>query len=1020
MTVLLNAQWRGMRATELGAEQGIGTPINDIVKDDRGFVYLGGSQGLMKYDGSTIELFSHDPDDPKTIASGEVYSLLLGNDGLIWICHRYGGLCSFDPKNYAFNRYPVPELPYAYTPTAHGLLEDPEGKLWVGGHHFQLLYFDRSTNTFESYAPDWIDPEQYGRRFAISTILQDVDQPDILWLAVVDYQNPDAPAGGYGVVAFNKRSKTFNAHPNGGRIIYQDSTGTLYGTSVIQGVSKYRPPSTTHEYSPLSGIQQGFMPRAILPINGQFWVLSAYGLQSWDGRQEFHPVYSIDRRSGMIFDNLSKDDDGNIWICQSRGVTVINPDDQHIRFYSLDQFDANPRIYPGRLAYDPGRDILYLANSAQPNIGRLYRIPLNASNNAAPDFIQLSYDIQGLAFDDQGQLWISGGGHLSRLQNGRPVKATGNDLPGQRIPWLWNLRTSRDGWIAGVGDNQFIWFHPQRGAFKTISARTITEALGPDVFDGHFLGFKFGSQENAYCISNVIHEINLVDGSFRKLKTPAGFNPNDQEITDIEEDLEGYIWASSAAYTGKFAQLEDSLTLIEKYTVGSGLPSVLIHEMHCDPAGRMWMFSDNGMACLNTSTDEVRKFDVRHGLPEIYIDPRQVLTLPDERIVTVNSNGIIVFHPDSLWNSQSPRSVPVAIKDIRVDGIVLRDSVAVNYLQEIELPFGSNVIDVAFQGLAYPTADDLRYSYRLGNQEQWIDIGSNRLVTLPALSPGQYEFQVKAGTPDGNAPVRSLTLNVPTPFYQQWWFRLIALAALLGLSYAMYAYRVRKIRREEEEKTAINKQIAELELKALRSQMNPHFMFNSLNSIKDFILQSKPAQAAEYLSDFAHLVRLILQNSREKTISLQEELDTLMLYIGLEELRFDHAFTFNCVIEEGIQLDQVQIPPMLLQPYIENAIWHGLMHKKEDGHLTLRFASQNGHVQCVVDDDGVGRERARALKSMSATRYKSMGMGITHDRIEILNKLDSLGIVVKVEDKIDPDGNSRGTRVILTIPKPVQ
>jgi LytS/YehU family sensor histidine kinase len=214
----------------------------------------------------------------------------------------------------------------------------------------------------------------------------------------------------------------------------------------------------------------------------------------------------------------------------------------------------------------------------------------------------------------------------------------------------------------------------------------------------------------------------------------------------------------------------------------------------------------------------------------------------------------------------------------------------------------------------------------------------------------------------------------------------------------------------------VNKKIAELELTALRAQMNPHFMFNSLNSIRNFILQSEPREAAEYLSRFAHLIRMILQNSREKIISLKEEIDALLLYIDLEKLRFEISFKFNCIIDENVDTEDVQIPPMILQPYVENAIWHGLMHKEEPGHLILEISRRNSSTVCIIDDDGVGRAAAQRLKSNSATRYKSMGLGITKDRIAIHNRMNELGIKVDIEDKTDEQDQAEGTRIIISIP----
>jgi LytS/YehU family sensor histidine kinase len=193
-------------------------------------------------------------------------------------------------------------------------------------------------------------------------------------------------------------------------------------------------------------------------------------------------------------------------------------------------------------------------------------------------------------------------------------------------------------------------------------------------------------------------------------------------------------------------------------------------------------------------------------------------------------------------------------------------------------------------------------------------------------------------------------------------------------------------------------------------------MFNSLNSIKNYILKNESTKASEYLSNFSHLIRMILQNSREKTVSIQEELDTLLLYIDLEKLRFRDGFEFTCQIDDRIDISHIQIPPMIMQPYIENAIWHGLLHKDEDRHLALRVTGNNGSVICEVEDNGIGRKSAAEIKSKSATQYKSMGMGITQDRSTLLNSMSALGIQVDVIDKTNGAGEALGTLVKIKIP----
>jgi hypothetical protein len=187
----------------------------------------------------------------------------------------------------------------------------------------------------------------------------------------------------------------------------------------------------------------------------------------------------------------------------------------------------------------------------------------------------------------------------------------------------------------------------------------------------------------------------------------------------------------------------------------------------------------------------------------------------------------------------------------------------------------------------------------------------------------------------------------------------------------------------ENEKTKIEFQhkATQLEMQALRAQMNPHFIFNSLNSINCFIFQNNKAQASEYLTKFSKLVRLILQNSQEALITLESELESLHLYLELEALRFDHHFEFNIKVNDDLETDLIKVPPLIIQPYTENAIWHGLMHKEEKGNLEIELFQQGDFLCCKITDDGVGRKKATEIKSKSAATHKSMGMQITASRI---------------------------------------
>lgn len=252
---------------------------------------------------------------------------------------------------------------------------------------------------------------------------------------------------------------------------------------------------------------------------------------------------------------------------------------------------------------------------------------------------------------------------------------------------------------------------------------------------------------------------------------------------------------------------------------------------------------------------------------------------------------------------------------------------------------------------------------------------------------------------------------------------LMRLAPSFGLNYAVLieifcfsmalAYKTWLSQRN---RNRLIRSIKESELRTLRSQINPHFIFNSLNSIKAYILKDRQLEASEYLTDFSTLMRAILQHSKEKFITLTDELETALLYIKLENLRFENGFTFNFLIDESIDTDEILIPPMLFQPYLENAIKHGLMSKNEDRILTLSIKQKNiEELLITIDDNGIGREQA-SLQRKNTPKHQSMGMSINDERVQLLSVINDLHISIKVIDKKSNIGISEGTSVEINLP----
>lgn len=243
----------------------------------------------------------------------------------------------------------------------------------------------------------------------------------------------------------------------------------------------------------------------------------------------------------------------------------------------------------------------------------------------------------------------------------------------------------------------------------------------------------------------------------------------------------------------------------------------------------------------------------------------------------------------------------------------------------------------------------------------------------------------------------------------------LLIAALSGfMIFKNLALRRKNDKLESKRKQAeLQQHVTELEMEALRAQMNPHFIFNCLSSINRFILKNETEAASNYLTKFSRLIRMVLSNSKEPFISLEDELEMLRLYLDMERLRFKDAFDYSITFTNSIDVGNVFVPPLLLQPFAENAIWHGLMHKEGHGHLEIELCVDDKILNCIITDDGVGRNKAAEIKSRYAGKQKSMGLQITSERLALLNKDSDEPTLFNVEDMIDKDGKPAGTRVIL-------
>lgn len=317
----------------------------------------------------------------------------------------------------------------------------------------------------------------------------------------------------------------------------------------------------------------------------------------------------------------------------------------------------------------------------------------------------------------------------------------------------------------------------------------------------------------------------------------------------------------------------------------------------------------------------------------------------------------------------------------------------------------------------------LAVQYRVNDGLWQTNDPMSRMVNLPFLSPGDYRLELRTLLSDGRvSESTSLEMRIRPPLYKRWWFQLLGILFLAAAFYALYRYRVRLMSRQNlllQQKLKLEQDLERSMLASIRSQMNPHFIFNALNTIQSYIYMNDRTNAVNYLGKFAQLTRKVLDLSTNELVTLREELDALNLYLELEKMRFEESLEVEVNVDSAIDIDLIKIPPMLIQPYVENALKHGLLHRKEHRKLSCSFRVDSASLVVTITDNGVGRKRSEELNAKAA-RHRPFSTEATQKRLELMNRALPNGFTVEYIDRQAEDGQSEGTTVVLRMPIAVQ
>lgn len=338
-----------------------------------------------------------------------------------------------------------------------------------------------------------------------------------------------------------------------------------------------------------------------------------------------------------------------------------------------------------------------------------------------------------------------------------------------------------------------------------------------------------------------------------------------------------------------------------------------------------------------------------------------------------------------------------------------------------DLSHSENNLTIQFGAIDINSRNTYTFQYRMqGVSDDWITNSfAVPYARFPKLLPGEYQFEMRVCNEDNYcSDSQTIQFSIHAPFFQRWWFYLL-LTLFSGFVIAVIIrWRTQRTREREKlllQQTTLKKEISQAKIASFRAQMNPHFMFNALNSIQKFIVSNQKDIASEYLSDFADLMRKYLDQSKFEQISLQEEIETLELYLVLEKLRFDKVLFYEVNVSKELKTENEMLPIMLLQPFVENSLKHGLLSKKGTKRLTVRFDPIPKGFVCTIEDNGVGRKRAQEINK-NRKHHQSFATSAIAQRLQLTNAARAQPIQVETTDLYNDQNQASGTRVVITIP----
>lgn len=965
--------------TNLSLSEGLAqSQVFSIIEDSKGYIWMGTrGGGVSRYNGLEFENFN----DHDGLPSNYILSLYEDHEGVIWI-GTSDGIAIYDKKTF--------KTPYTVLEgrKIHCIFQDKEKQIWVGtdagvfiksilDSSFQKI---ETENALRSKRINFIDQDSTGnvwigcqKGLYILTDSSTIRLTNKNGLNSTDVKclsfdaNGTAWVGTYGN-GVNTISKSLEVENRSNDVklnnaiissIYSDSKNRMWFSTFEKGVCVYNlEDGTLLELGEKNGLANNNTKTIIEDRWSNYWIGTSGGGVSKYAGQQFEYFTTDQGLKGNYIYALSDGDTNEFWVSTSGGG-VMKVDSGNFVHYGLDSGFTNHKVRAILKDNDStlwfgleGRGIAIFSKDTFS----FYTTKDGLGGNWVKDIVQ----------DKKGTIWIAtSGGGITKID-----KEESGELLFSRFKIRNGLMSNRINQLLVDKENR-LWYSSQTSGIGYIENST----------------------------------------SFFALSKKDGLKANN--VRSMCEDAWGNLWVGTSKGLSVIPLYTDTI-IIKSFEAKDGLSSQNIYLLNVDIENNLWIGTEKGVDKVKIDNKcnilEIKHFGYDEGFYGVETTQNATINDKEGNLWIGSVNGLHKFLPQVNIKNDIAPILHFTDVSVQLHSLSSWDSLTLKYHQ--------NQLSFDFIGITQTFPKKIKYKWFLeGADEKWSPVSDKHSVTYFNLEPGVYTFKVLSKNENNvwNEKPISISFTITPPIWREIWFIILSTCIILfgiGLIIAIRFRMMNRKQKEKQEKLRMERDLISLEQKALRLQMNPHFIFNSLNSIQSLIAMGENAKARKNLSSFSKLMRQILDNSRKNKITLEQEIETLKNYLTIEKQCNDGRFDFEFKVDYEIETELIEIPSMMLQPFVENAVKHGMVEKLDSGLITIHFSLQNkALLKCTIRDNGVGIEASNRRKRESTSTHKSTALRLTKERIDLLE-----GEMGNIEIRDLSEMKEMGTEVNVWIP----